>query len=289
MDIKEFKKEYWPKSLYEIPQVPEKLYIIGEFPEEDLVYLAVVGSRKFTSYGREACEKLLEGLKGYPICIVSGFALGMDTIAHKKAMELGLKTIVFPGSGLSKNAIHPKANINLMEEVVHKGGCLISEYEENFKATQWTFPMRNRLMAGISKAILIIEAEEKSGTMITARLATEYNKDVLVIPGSIFSPNSKGTNKLLRLGATPITSSEELLEALGFEKQEKQQTLFEDLSLEEKKVLDILREPIERDLLIKAMNLLLMMLEFNKSCLASASSESTASTTPLGNFISLLS
>jgi DNA processing protein len=217
MDIKEFKKEYWPKSLYEIPQVPEKLYIIGEFPEEDLVYLAVVGSRKFTSYGREACEKLLEGLKGYPIGIVSGFALGMDTIAHKKAMELGLKTIVFPGSGLSKNAIHPKANINLMEEVVRKGGCLISEYEEDFKATQWTFPMRNRLMAGISKAILIIEAEEKSGTMITARLATEYNKDVLVIPGNIFSPNSKGTNKLLRLGATPITSSEELLEALGFE------------------------------------------------------------------------
>nr|MBP9803148.1 DNA-processing protein DprA [Candidatus Paceibacterota bacterium] len=226
-----------------------------EFPEEDLVYLAVVGSRKFTSYGREACEKLLEGLKGYPIGIVSGFALGMDTIAHKKAMELGLKTIVFPGSGLSKNAIHPKANINLMEEVVRKGGCLISEYEEDFKATQWTFPMRNRLMAGISKAILIIEAEEKSGTMITARLATEYNKDVLVIPGNIFSPNSKGTNKLLRLGATPITSSEELLEALGFEKQEKQQTLFEDLSPEEKKVLDILREPIERDLLIKAMKI----------------------------------
>lgn len=255
MNIKEFKKEYWPKSLYEIPQVPEKLYIIGEFPEEDLVYLAVVGSRKFTSYGREACEKLLEGLKGYPIGIVSGFALGMDTIAHKKAMELGLKTIVFPGSGLSKNAIHPKANINLMEEVVRKGGCLISEYEEDFKATQWTFPMRNRLMAGISKAILIIEAEEKSGTMITARLATEYNKDVLVIPGNIFSPNSKGTNKLLRLGATPITSSEELLEALGFEKQEKQQTLFEDLSPEEKKVLDILREPIERDLLIKAMKI----------------------------------
>lgn len=255
MEIREFKKEYWPKSLYEIPQVPEKLYIMGEFPEEDLVYLAVVGSRKFTSYGREACEKLIEGLRGYPIAIVSGFALGMDTIAHKKAMEIGLRTLVFPGSGLSKNAIHPKANINLMEEVVHKGGCLISEYEENFKATHWSFPMRNRLMAAISKAVLIIEAEEKSGTMITARLATEYNKDVLVIPGNIFSPNSKGTNKLLRLGATPITSSEELLEALGFEAKEKQQSLFEDLSPEEKKVLNILREPIERDLLIKEMKM----------------------------------
>lgn len=255
MEIREFKKEYWPKSLYEIPQVPEKLYIMGEFPDEDLVYLAVVGSRKFTSYGREACEKLIEGLRGYPIAIVSGFALGMDTIAHKKAMEMGLRTLVFPGSGLSKNAIHPKANINLMEEVVRKGGCLISEYEENFKATHWSFPMRNRLMAAISKAVLIIEAEEKSGTMITARLATEYNKDVLAIPGNIFSPNSKGTNKLLRLGATPITSSEELLEALGFEAKGKQQSLFEDLSPEEKKVLNILREPIERDLLIKEMKM----------------------------------
>jgi DNA processing protein len=185
---------------------------------------------------------------------VSGFALGIDTIAHKKALEVGLKTVVFPGSGLSKSAIHPKANINLIEEVVRKGGCLISEFEPDFKAAHWTFPMRNRLMAAISKAVLIIEAEEKSGTMITAKLATDYNKDVLAIPGNIFSPNSTGTNKLIRLGATPITSSKDLLNALGFEQKENwQQTLFLDLTPEEKKVLDILREPIERDILIKEM------------------------------------
>jgi DNA processing protein len=254
MEIKEFSKEYWPKSLFEIPDVPKKLYIIGEFGEEDLVYLSIVGSRKFTSYGKEVCEKLIAGLAGYPICIVSGFALGIDTIAHKKALEVGLKTVVFPGSGLSKSAIHPKANINLIEEVVRKGGCLISEFEPDFKAAHWTFPMRNRLMAAISKAVLIIEAEEKSGTMITAKLATDYNKDVLAIPGNIFSPNSTGTNKLIRLGATPITSSKDLLNALGFEQKENwQQTLFLDLTPEEKKVLDILREPIERDILIKEM------------------------------------
>jgi DNA processing protein len=109
-------------------------------------------------------------------------------------------------------------------------------------------------MAAISKAVLIIEAEEKSGTMITAKLATDYNKDVLAIPGNIFSPNSTGTNKLIRLGATPITSSKDLLNALGFEQKENwQQTLFLDLTPEEKKVLDILREPIERDILIKEM------------------------------------
>ena len=113
-------------------------------------------------------------------------------------------------------------------------------------------------MAGISKAVLVIEAEEKSGTMITARLATEYNKDVLAIPGPIFSPNSKGTNKLLRLGATPITNSLELLEALGFETEQDeniQQKLFEDLSEEEKKVIKILREPKPRDELIHELNM----------------------------------
>jgi DNA processing protein len=258
MDIKEFKKEYWPEGLNEIPQIPEKLYMMGNFPEEDLIYLSVVGSRKFTSYGREVCEKLIEGLRGYPIAIVSGFAMGIDTIAHKKALEVGLKTLVFPGSGLSKEAIYPKTNVKLIEEILNKGGCFISEFEPDFKATTWSFPMRNRLMAGISKAVLIIEAEEKSGTMITARLATDYNKDVLVVPGSIFSPNSKGTNKLLRLGATPITNSKELLEALGFVEEDEisaQNSLFEDLSPEEKKVLDLLREPIERDILIKGMKM----------------------------------
>jgi len=258
MEIKKLAKEYWPIGLDEIPQPPLELYILGEFPEEDLVYLCVVGSRKFTSYGREVCEKLISGLKGYPIAIVSGFAIGIDTIAHKKALEIGLKTLVFPGSGLGKDAIYPKTNIKIMEEVISKGGCFISEYEPDFKATQWSFPMRNRLMAGISKAVLVIEAEEKSGTMITARLATEYNKDVLAIPGPIFSPNSKGANKLLRLGATPITNSEELLEALGFEKEEDeeiQQKLFEDLSSEEKKVIGLLREAKPRDELIRELNM----------------------------------
>lgn len=258
MEIKKFKKEYWPIGLNEIPQPPEELYIMGNFSDEDLVYLSVVGSRKFTSYGREVCEKLIEGLKGYPVAIVSGFAMGIDTIAHKKALEVGLKTLVFPGSGLSKEAIYPKANVKLIEEILNKGGCFISEFEKDFKATSWSFPMRNRLMAGISKAVLIIEAEEKSGTMITARLATDYNKDVLVVPGSIFSPNSKGTNKLLRLGATPITNSKELLEALGFATEDEvnaQNSLFEDLSNEEKKVIDILREPKEKDILIKELKM----------------------------------
>jgi len=258
MEIKKLPKNKFPKALLEIPQPPEDLWIIGELPPANLIYLCVVGSRKFTSYGKEACEKIIAGLKGYPIVIVSGFAMGIDTIAHKKAMQIGLPTVVFPGSGLSDEAMYPKSNVRLMREVVEKGGCLISEFEPDFKATQWSFPMRNRLMAGISKAVLIIEAEEKSGTLITARLTTEYNRDLLVVPGSIFSSNSKGTNRLLHQGATPVTSSEDVLEALGFEipkDEEKQAKLFLDLSPEEKIVVGILREPTSRDDLIRALKM----------------------------------
>lgn len=258
MQIKKLPKNKFPKALLEIPQPPKDLWIIGDLPPENLIYLCVVGSRKFTSYGREACEKIIAGLKGYPIVIVSGLALGMDAIAHKKALDVGLTTIAFPGSGLSAEAMHPKTNILLAKEILNSGGCLISEFEPDFKATLWSFGMRNRLMAGISKAVLIIEAEEKSGTLITARLTTEYNRDLLVVPGSIFSPNSKGVNKLLHQGATPVTSSEDVLEALGFElpkNKEKQAKLFLDLLPEEKKIVGFLREPIPRDDLIRALKM----------------------------------
>lgn len=258
MEIVKLEKSKFPKSLLEIPEPPEELYIAGNLPSEDYTYLCIVGSRKFTSYGKEACEKIIEGLKGYPIVIVSGLALGIDSIAHKKALSVGLKTLVFPGSGLSPSAMYPKTNALLAEEIVKDGGCLISEFDPDFKATLWSFAKRNRLMSGISKAVLIIEAEEKSGTMITARLAIEYNRDVLAVPGSIFSPNSKGTNKLIRLGAVPVTSSYDVLDALGFNIEKDtvhQAKLFEDLSDEEQSVLKALREPLPKDELIKKLKL----------------------------------
>jgi len=256
MEIKKLPNNKFPKVLLEIPQPPKNLWVIGELPPENLTYLCIVGSRKFTSYGRSACEKIILGLRGYPIVIVSGLALGIDALVHRNAMSVGLKTLVFPGSGLSKEVMYPRTNIRLAEEIVRKGGCLISEFEPNFRATPWGFAKRNRLMAGISKAVLIIEAEERSGTLITARLTTEYNRDLLAVPGSIFSSNSKGTNRLIRAGATPITSVEDVLEALGFEpvkNEEKQKKLFADLPPEEEKVVNLLREPISRDELIRAM------------------------------------
>lgn len=258
MQIKKIPKEDFPKQLLEIPQPPKDLWILGEIPKENLIYLCVVGSRKYTSYGKEICEKLISSLSGYPVVIVSGFSIGMDTIAHKTALENNIKTIVFPGSGLSTDCIYPRSNIKMVDEIIQKGGCFISEFEPNFKATQWSFPMRNRLMAGMSKAILVIEAEEKSGTLITARLATEYNKDVFSVPGSVFSQNSKGTNFLIRQGATPITKEEDLLDALGFQEDKnktKQKSLFEDLSEEEKSIIKLLREPKSKDELVRELKM----------------------------------
>lgn len=262
MKISKLQRSKFPSSLLELPQPPENLYYLGNIEEylenPDLIYLCIVGSRKYTSYGKDICEKIITGLKGYPIVIVSGFAMGIDTIAHRTAIKNNMRTVVFPGSGLSKEAIFPKINANFMDEILNAGGCFISEWEPDFKAERWTFPMRNRLMAGISKAVLVIEAEEKSGTLITARLAIEYNKDLLAVPGSVFSSSSKGTNKLLRLGAVPITSAEDVLQELGFElrkDENKQLELFKELSIDEKKVLEILRDPMERDDLLRSMKM----------------------------------
>lgn len=253
-DIIKLKHEQIPEPLLEIPQPPKTLYIRGKLPSKDLIYLAIVGSRKYTSYGKDMCERLIKGLKGYPIVIVSGLALGIDSIAHRAALDVGLTTISFPGSGLDHNVLHPRTNIGLAEEIVQSGGCLISEMEPSWKATLYSFPQRNRLMAGISRAVLIVEAEEKSGTLITARMALDYNRDVLAIPGSALSSNSKGTNRLIRQGATPITTSEELLEALGFETKKEEQTdteKYASCGKDELKIIELLREPKERDVLIR--------------------------------------
>jgi len=256
-EIRELSKEEFPDSLFEIPQPPKKLFLAGELPPDGSILLAVVGSRKHTSYGADACEKIIEGLAGYPIVIVSGLALGIDALAHKSALRAGLKTLAVPGSGIHPKVIYPRTNLSLAEEIVEKGGALLSEYEPEFHATTWSFPARNRIMAGLSRAVLVIEADERSGTLITARLATEYNRDVYVIPNGIFSPGSRGSNKLLKQGAYPITDAVDILELLGLKNGSElyQEKLPFDLSPEEQKIFDLLAEPMPRDDLIRASNL----------------------------------
>ncbi|MBX4210778.1 DNA-processing protein DprA, partial [Candidatus Parcubacteria bacterium] len=208
----------FPSRLREIPQTPKKLYIEGTVPNWEHKFLCVVGARAYTPYGKSVTEKIVGGLRGYPIIIVSGLALGIDAVAHKAALDSGLTTVAVPGSGLSPQVLYPSSNRELAKKIVSSGGALVSEFEHEFRATSWAFPQRNRIMAGLSHAVLVIEAEAKSGTLITSRLATDYNRDVLTVPGSILSKNSEGPHLLIKLGATPITSADDVLAALGFEK-----------------------------------------------------------------------
>lgn len=256
-EIKKIAPANFPPLLKEINDPPEFLYLEGNLPSSDeQKFLVVVGSRKFSKYGKEACEELIAGLKGYPIVIVSGLAIGIDTIAHESALKNSLLTLAVPGSGLSRKVLHPFSNHRLADEIVSAGGGLLSELEPNCPAGLHTFPRRNRIMAGLSHATLIIEANNKSGTLITARLAMEYNRDVLVVPGSIFSPQSRGANQLIRQGAMPVNNSDEILQALGFDQEngdeDKQGRLFVDLSPTEQKIVSILTDTsLPRDELIE--------------------------------------
>ncbi len=254
-EIIKLNTEEFPEKLLEIPQPPKQLYIKGEMPDfENTKFVAVVGSRKYSNYGQEACEKIISELRGYDIAIVSGLAIGIDSIAHRSALKNGIKTISVPGSGLDSSVIYPSMNKKLADEIIESGGCLISEFDPTFKATTWSFPQRNRIMAGIADVILVIEAGEKSGTLITARMGIDYNKDVAVVPASIFAHGAKGSNKLLHQGATPITCGEDILELLNFstENNSGQKTLYlNDFSTEEKEIIELLREPMSRDELIR--------------------------------------
>ncbi len=249
--VREIPYEKIPQRLKELPQVPKRLQLLGALPSfSEYKFLTVVGSRALSSYGRQTLDFLLEGLKNYKVCIVSGLALGADSLAHKKALEIGLPTIAVPGSGLSKEVLYPKSNYNLAHEILNLGGALLSEFDFKQKAAPWTFPQRNRIMAGLADAVLVIEAKEKSGTLITARLALEYNKDLLVLPAGIFDDTHAGNLKLLRQGAYPVSSAEDILEILGFDPKEKSQKLSLealDLPQDELAILKVLEKPLEKD------------------------------------------
>ncbi len=246
----------FPPLLREIPDVPEKLFVRGTLPSDDLKLLAVVGSRAVTTYGKEVTKTLIEGLRGYGIGIVSGLAIGTDALAHEAALGAELYTLGIPGSGLSDSVLYPASNRSLAKRIIDSGGGLLSEYEPDFKATTWSFPRRNRLMAGMSHATMVIEAGEKSGTLITSRLATEYNRDVFAVPGSIFNAHSYGPHMLIRLGATPITKSADILEALGFSPSGENPSFdFSTLSPDEQKVIALIQNPLPRDELIRALDL----------------------------------
>lgn len=255
-EIRKLQVEEFPPLLAEIPQPPKQLWAAGNLPPPHLTLLAVVGSRKYTSYGKQVIEHLFKGLSGYPVGIVSGLALGIDALAHETALSNNMYTIAVPGSGLDEKVLYPATNRRLARRILESGGGLLSELSPETPAARWTFTERNRIMAGMSQATLLIEAGEKSGTLITARMATDYNRELLVVPANIFSPNAKGVHQFLKLGATPVTEAQDILLALGIEVEARGEASPRPLlSAIENKVLDLLHEPQEKDILIRLLNL----------------------------------
>lgn len=205
----------YPELLKEISDPPDGLYWRGPILKNRM--LAVVGSRKVTSYGLAVIEKLISGLVGTDIIIVSGLAFGVDAEAHRSALKFGLKTIAVLPSGVDNP--HPRTNAGLAQQILNHDGALISEYKPGTIPHKNHFPMRNRIIAGMTSATILIEAGDRSGSLITARLALESGRDVLAVPGSIFSPVSVGTNMLIANGARLITSADDIKQEIGIKEQ----------------------------------------------------------------------
>ena len=196
-----------------IALMPTKLYYIGTLPAERKPTVAIVGTRKPTAYGTEVTTRLATDLARRGVIIVSGLALGTDAIAHRATLDAGGTTLAVLANGLS--TITPTTNRQLGENIITAGGAILSEYEPNEPPYAVRFLERNRIVSGLSDAILITEASSRSGTLNTAKHALEQGKEVFVVPGNITSPLSAGCNALLKQGATPVTCAEDILEVIA--------------------------------------------------------------------------
>ncbi|MCD5382828.1 DNA-processing protein DprA [Candidatus Gracilibacteria bacterium] len=231
-----FEDEKFPKNLKNIPDCPMFLYVQGEILEDDFLSIAVVGARKISGYGKEIIKKIIPQLSE-KLTIVSGLALGVDGMSHLEAMNAGGRTIGVIGSGL--DIVYPSENAHIYKKILsEKKGAIISEFPFGTRPEKYNFPLRNRIVAGLTLGTLVIEAREKSGSLITANLAIDYNREVFAVPGSIFSTESGGTNSLIKKGfAKLISSSDDIFEELNMEnklKIKKVQIDFEGDEIEEK-------------------------------------------------------
>jgi len=198
----------YPNILLEIPDFPIMLYTKGNTNLLNSNCLSVVGSRVFSSYANMVLDKFIPSIVKSAYTIVSGMAIGVDSIAHKICLKNGGNTIAVLGTGV--NLVYPATNKNLYDSILNSNGLIVSEYGFGTPAYPKNFPVRNRIIAGLSKNIIIVEARLKSGSLITARLAMEYNRNVFSVPGSIFSNNSEGTNELIKSGASLLNKLEDL-------------------------------------------------------------------------------
>lgn len=215
MNVVDINDKKYPKLLKKIGKdAPKKLYYKGNWDEDIFENcLAVVGSRRMTIYGKQVTEQIVGETVAAGVTIVSGFMYGVDATAHKAALDIGGRTIAVMPCGI--DLIHPEYQQDLYAEILNNKGLVISEYEGNFAPTLWTYPKRNRIVAGLSKAALIVEAGEKSGSLITANFAKKFKRKVFAVPGPITSENSKGIMQLIKEGATAVSSAQDILREYG--------------------------------------------------------------------------
>ena len=207
-------KDY-PELLAEIYSPPPLLYYKGRLNLNNDFPLAVVGTRKMTDYGREVCKNIVSELARNGLTIISGLALGIDAAAHQATVDVNGITIAVLGSGL--NLIHPRTNYYLAEKIIQTGGAVISEFPLDTPPLKHNFPLRNRIISGLSLGVLVIEAGKRSGAWITAQCALDQNREIFAIPGNIYNPNSVGTNRLIKMGAKMVTGIADILQTLSLE------------------------------------------------------------------------
>lgn len=204
--------EDYPRLLKEIDQPPPVLYVRGSLAMEDEWAVAVVGTRRVTSYGRQVAEEMARAFAASGVTVVSGLAIGTDTLAHQAALHSGGRTLAVLGSGVDH--IYPPSNRRLAEEII-ANGALLSDYPPGTPPDAANFPPRNRIISGLARVVVVVEAGETSGALITANFALEQGRDIFAVPGSIHAPQSKGTNRLIQQGAAPLLDPQDVLAVLN--------------------------------------------------------------------------
>ncbi len=244
----------YPALLKTIHDPPFTLYVRGKLPPHDALCIGVVGSRAATPYGLRVASELSGALAAKGIVIVSGLAWGIDEAAHKATVDVGGITIAILGCGLDGNDAQRKKN--LAEKIIALGGAIISEFPPEMPSLPQNFPIRNRIISGMSKGVLVVEAAEKSGSLITARAAIAENREVFAVPGPITSPTSEGTNHLCKDGAHLVTEARDILEVLGVDATLPPTLPPQNLDTTSQAVYDVLsREPLHVDDIARATNL----------------------------------
>jgi len=213
IEILKIEDKNYPKLLKKISNPPKILYYLGKMKAKENCF-GVVGTRRYSPYGKQVALEIAGDLAEANLTIVSGLAPGIDTFCHQAALEKRGRTIAVLGTGIDEKSIYPQSNIKLARKIVESDGCLISEYPPGTRGTQFTFPQRNRIISGLSLGVLVIEAKEKSGALITAEWTRKQNRKIFAIPGLIHSLNSKGCHRLIKQGAKLVENANDILKEL---------------------------------------------------------------------------